>query len=278
MNTAHLPHIVIIGAGFAGLEIARGLANAPVRITLIDKQNHHLFQPLLYQVAIAGLLVIGVPFIGKLGLAAAIAVGAVVVSAITILPIMIDTLRAHLPRARELGVPEAMGLERGGYGLVTLHRPSNVDEPETLARLLLALARVARELPVVFPVHPRTRARLTDLGLAAAAAPLRLVEPQGYLEFLALSSGARLVLTDSGGLQEEATALGVPCLTLRENTERPITVTEGTNEVVGTDPDRIVRAALAALRDPRPPRCPALWDGRAGERAAEAVLALAASA
>ncbi len=192
--------------------------------------------------------------------------------------LMIDTLHAHLPRARRLGVPRAMGLERGGYALVTLHRPSNVDEPETLARLLRALSRIARELPVVFPVHPRTRARLSDPALAQAAAPLRLVEPQGYLEFLSLSSGARLVLTDSGGLQEESTALGVPCLTLRENTERPITVVEGTNEVVGTDPDRIVGAALRALRDPRPPRCPALWDGRAGGRAAEAVLAFAASA
>jgi UDP-N-acetylglucosamine 2-epimerase (non-hydrolysing) len=191
--------------------------------------------------------------------------------------LMIDTLRAHLPRARALGVPAAMGLEPGGFAVVTLHRPSNVDDPATLGRLLDALARVARELPVVFPVHPRTRARLASPALAARAGALRLVEPLGYLEFLSLTSAARLVLTDSGGLQEESTALGVPCLTLRENTERPITVTEGTNEVVGTDPERIVGAALRALGDGRPPRCPALWDGRAGDRAARAIGAFLAA-
>jgi UDP-N-acetylglucosamine 2-epimerase (non-hydrolysing) len=187
--------------------------------------------------------------------------------------LMIDTLRAHLPRARDRGVPRSLGLEPGRYAVVTLHRPSNVDDPGALLRLLGALGRIARELPVIFPVHPRTRARLEDPALAAAAAPLRLVEPQGYLDFLSLTSAARLVLTDSGGLQEESTALGVPCLTLRERTERPITVSEGTNEVVGTEPERIVSAALRALGEPRPPRCPALWDGRAGERAADAILA-----
>lgn len=186
--------------------------------------------------------------------------------------LMIDTLRAHLPRARALGIPASMGLEPGRYAVATLHRPSNVDEPGTFLPLLLALGRIARELPVVFPVHPRTRARLADPELAAAARGLRLVEPLGYLEFLSLTSAARLVLTDSGGLQEESTALGVPCLTLRERTERPVTVTEGTNEVVGTDPERIVASALRALAEPRPRRCPALWDGRAGERAADAVL------
>ncbi|BDG03290.1 non-hydrolyzing UDP-N-acetylglucosamine 2-epimerase [Anaeromyxobacter oryzae] len=191
--------------------------------------------------------------------------------------LMIDTLRTHLPKARALGVPRALGLEPGGYAVVTLHRPSNVDDPDTLGRLLGALAAVARELPVVFPVHPRTRARLAGPGLAEAASALRLIEPQGYLEFLSLTSSARLVLTDSGGLQEEATALGVPCLTLRENTERPVTVAEGTNEVVGTDPERIVRAAHRALSGAgKRGRIPALWDGRAGERAADAVLALAA--
>jgi UDP-N-acetylglucosamine 2-epimerase (non-hydrolysing) len=189
--------------------------------------------------------------------------------------LMIDTLRAHLPRARALAVPEGMGLAQGGYAVVTLHRPSNVDDAATLGRLLGALARVARELPVVFPVHPRTRARLAaDPDLALAAASLRLVEPLGYLEFLSLTSSARLVLTDSGGLQEESTALDVPCLTLRENTERPVTVAEGTNELVGTDPARIVDAALRALAGGKRGRVPALWDGRAGERAAEAILAL----
>jgi UDP-N-acetylglucosamine 2-epimerase (non-hydrolysing) len=159
---------------------------------------------------------------------------------------------------------------------VTLHRPSNVDDPATLERLLSALAEIASELPVVFPVHPRTRARLAAPRRAGAASRLRAIEPLGYLDFLSLTSAARLVLTDSGGLQEETTALGIPCLTLRENTERPITVAEGTNEVVGTDPARILAAARAALSGrARSGRCPALWDGRAGERVADALLARA---
>jgi UDP-N-acetylglucosamine 2-epimerase (non-hydrolysing) len=159
----------------------------------------------------------------------------------------------------------------GRYAVATLHRPSNVDDPAALARILSALARVAREVPVVFPAHPRTRARLADPAAARSTAALRVVEPLGYLELLSLTSGAAVVLTDSGGLQEEATALGAPCLTLRDRTERPVTVSEGTNEVVGTDPERIVAAALRALADPRAPRCPALWDGRAADRAAEAI-------
>jgi UDP-N-acetylglucosamine 2-epimerase (non-hydrolysing) len=122
-------------------------------------------------------------------------------------------------------------------------------------------------------VHPRTRARLAAPELSAAASRLRAVEPLGYLDFLSLTSAARLVLTDSGGLQEETTALGVPCLTLRENTERPVTVDEGTNEVVGTDPARILAGARAALTGHgKQGRCPALWDGKAGERVAEALL------
>jgi UDP-N-acetylglucosamine 2-epimerase (non-hydrolysing) len=188
--------------------------------------------------------------------------------------LMIDTLRVHLAAARARRVPEALGLAPGGYAVVTLHRPSNVDEPAVLGRLLGALAEMAGALPVVFPVHPRTRARIAAAGLEDRARALRLVEPLGYLEFLSLTSAARLVLTDSGGLQEESTALGIPCLTLRENTERPITVTEGTNEVVGTDPERILRAARRALSSAPPRgRIPALWDGRAGERAADAVCA-----
>jgi UDP-N-acetylglucosamine 2-epimerase (non-hydrolysing) len=192
--------------------------------------------------------------------------------------LMIDTLRRHLPAARALRVPEALGLEPGRYAVVTLHRPSNVDEPAALGRLLGTLAELAGALPVVFPVHPRTRARIVAAGLEGRAAALRLVEPMGYLEFLSLTCAARLVLTDSGGLQEESTALGVRCLTLRENTERPVTVSEGTNEVVGTDPERILRAARRALSE-EPPRgrLPALWDGHAGERAAEVVEAFTAA-
>lgn len=185
--------------------------------------------------------------------------------------LMVDTLRANLPRARALRRHEAMGLSPRRYAVATLHRPCNVDDPAVLARLLSALGRLAAEVPVILPAHPRTRARLADPAAARAAASLRVVEPLGYLELLSLTSAAGVVLTDSGGLQEEATALGVPCLTLRDRTERPITVTEGTNEVVGTDPARIVEAARRALADPRPPRCPALWDGRAAERAAEAL-------
>jgi len=187
--------------------------------------------------------------------------------------IMIDSLLAALPLARERAVPEQLGLGESGYAVVTLHRPSNVDDPATLARLLGALRELARELPVVFPVHPRTRARLTSPDLAGAASSLRLEEPFGYVDFLSLLAEARLVLTDSGGLQEECTVLGIPCLTLRETTERPVTVTEGTNVVVGTDPARILEAALQALRSQIQRRCPELWDGRAGERVAQALLA-----
>ena len=187
--------------------------------------------------------------------------------------VMIDSLLAALPRARERALPARLGLAPRRYALVTLHRASNVDDAATLARILAALAAVARELPVVFPVHPRTRARLDAPDVARATSALRLLEPLGYLDFLSLTAEARLVLTDSGGLQEETTALGVPCLTLRENTERPITVDKGTNEIVGTDPERIVAAARRALGRAPSSRCPDLWDGNAGERVAEALLA-----
>ena len=187
--------------------------------------------------------------------------------------VMIDSLLAHLPRARSLGAPEKLGLAPGKYGVLTLHRPSNVDDPVVLSRLLGAVTEIARELPVVFPVHPRTRRKLEELGLAphvAASQRLHLCEPLGYLEFLCLTSQARLVLTDSGGLQEETTALKIPCLTLRDNTERPITVTQGTNALVGTEPSRIVAAARAALSGTaQGTRLPELWDGKASERIAE---------
>ena len=186
--------------------------------------------------------------------------------------VMIDSLLAALPLARERAVPEQLGLEDGGYAVVTLHRPSNVDDPATLGRILGALRDLARELPVVFPVHPRTRSRLASPELAAAAAALRLEEPFGYVDFLSLLAAARLVLTDSGGLQEESTVLGIPCLTLRETTERPITVSEGTNAVVGTEPARILDAARKALRGAYRRGCPELWDGRAGERVAKALV------
>ncbi len=158
------------------------------------------------------------------------------------------------------------------YGVVTLHRPSNVDQRATLAGLASALATIGAELPLIFPVHPRTRARLDEFQIAFDGA-VTLVGPQGYMEFLNLWKDAALVLTDSGGLQEETTALGVPCLTLRDSTERPVTLHEGTNQLVGTDPDRIVAAARAVLAGP-PQRGarPKFWDGDAARRVV-AVLA-----
>src|SRR5690606_37619548 len=145
--------------------------------------------------------------------------------------VMIDTLFAQLPKARARDVPGQMGLERKCYAVVTLHRPSNVDDPTALRTVLEALGRVAREMPVVLPIHPRTRKNAENFGLSGLMEPLRVIEPLGYTEMLSLVEGAAIVLTDSGGLQEETTALGVPCITLREQTERPITLTEGTNRL-----------------------------------------------
>ena len=188
---------------------------------------------------------------------------------------MIDSLVAHLPRARATGVTARLGVSPREYALVTLHRPSNVDDRAGLSRMLEVLRGAAERLPVIFPIHPRTRARIDELGLASILAGdrLRIVEPLGYLDFLGLEADARVVLTDSGGIQEETTALGVPCLTLRTTTERPVTVTEGTNLVVGTDPARILAELDAILAGRgKPGRVPALWDGATGARVA-AVLA-----
>ncbi len=183
--------------------------------------------------------------------------------------VMIDTLLANRDRAVDRPLLDDLGLSSGSYGVITLHRPSNVDDPDQLNSLLGALEVVSAELPLVFPVHPRTRAQLPD----QLRESVRLIEPLGYLDFLALQAGARLMLTDSGGIQEETTALGVPCLTLRENTERPITIEQGTNHLVGTDPETIVQSATRVLSQPPAPRCPELWDGRAGERIADRLVA-----
>ena len=148
--------------------------------------------------------------------------------------VMIDTLMKFRDKAAQTGILGRLGLKSRGYAVATLHRPSNVDEMEHLARLMNMLAELSRRLPLVFPVHPRTRERIEGAGLTARG--LILTEPLGYLEFLGLTSEARLVLTDSGGIQEETTILQVPCLTMRENTERPITIEQGTNRLVGTDP------------------------------------------
>jgi UDP-N-acetylglucosamine 2-epimerase (non-hydrolysing) len=196
---------------------------------------------------------------------------------------MIDSLERHLARSRESKALETLGVVTGEYGLVTLHRPSNVDDPATLKGILEALGGVAEKMPVIFPAHPRTvkvmrehsLESLVDLsGGPAARGSVTCTEPIGYVDFLALMAGARLVLTDSGGIQEETTILGVPCLTLRANTERPITIAMGTNRLIGSDPEAIGRAASEALDAPRlVPSRPPLWDGKAGERIADAVVA-----
>lgn len=179
--------------------------------------------------------------------------------------VMIDTLlatRAHFERSTILG---DMGLTPGRFAVLTLHRPANVDDPGVLNGILEALVGLAREMPIVFPVHPRTRKAL-NVRAAGSESNLRLVDPLGYLEFMKLVGSARVVLTDSGGIQEETTVLGVPCITLRSNTERPATVTEGTNVLVGSDPQKIAAAWQQAMAAPKPARIPELWDGRAAGR------------
>lgn len=191
--------------------------------------------------------------------------------------VMIDTLVRLRPQsdARWPLLADTQGLVEGGYGLVTLHRPSTVDDPEVLARVLETLGRLAARKPLLFPVHPRTRQRIADAGLTVPSG-LTLIDPVGYLDFLALQSHAALVITDSGGVQEETTYLGVPCLTVRENTERPITVTIGTNALIGFDMERLETLA-ARILDGKAVRgvCPILWDGRAGERIADVIEAWA---
>ena len=196
--------------------------------------------------------------------------------------VMIDTLRACLPRVvppeRTLAGasdPAVLLDKPGGYGVLTLHRPANVDDPVVLRRLLKVLGELSADLPLVFPVHPRTRTMIDRFGLGTVLDSPRFccLPPQGYLEMLGLMRSARLVLTDSGGIQEETTALGMPCLTLRENTERPITVTEGTNTVVGTDPDRILTTAREVLAGGgKAGRIPEYWDGHATERIAAVLV------
>jgi UDP-N-acetylglucosamine 2-epimerase (non-hydrolysing) len=185
--------------------------------------------------------------------------------------VMIDSLLASKKKAETLPVLSTLGLTSGQYAVCTLHRASNVDDPRILAGLLRALEFVASHVPVVFPVHPRTRKMMAEAGLASSLSPaMKLVEPLGYLDFLCLSSQAMLILTDSGGLQEESTALGIPCLTLRENTERPVTVTQGTNLVVGVDPVRVQAEAARVLQGQgKKGRIPEFWDGKASERIAQ---------
>jgi UDP-N-acetylglucosamine 2-epimerase (non-hydrolysing) len=186
---------------------------------------------------------------------------------------MIDSLRRFENAARNRAAWTAHGVPEGEYLLVTLHRPSNVDEPSRLAGIVDGLRRLAEQAPIVFPIHPRTRARLAAGGdlERLEAAGVRCAEPVGYLDFLSLQAGAGIIVTDSGGVQEEASALGVPCYTLRANTERPVTITRGSNVLLGDDPASLLTIPIA-WRQPTPCAIP-LWDGRAADRAAEALLA-----
>ena len=186
---------------------------------------------------------------------------------------MIDSLRRYETQARERAAWRAHGVEQGKYVLVTLHRPSNVDEPGRLSEIVTALAAVGAEAPVIFPVHPRTRARLVDADLLGGLteAGVCCIDPLGYLDFLSLQAGAGAIVTDSGGVQEEASALGVDCYTLRANTERPVTMTHGTNELLGDTPAALLRVRPSG-RPPTPCAIP-LWDGHAAERAADALVA-----
>ncbi|MEZ4600307.1 MAG: UDP-N-acetylglucosamine 2-epimerase (non-hydrolyzing) [Syntrophotaleaceae bacterium] len=187
--------------------------------------------------------------------------------------VMIDTLLKHQAMAGRLGLTDKLGLTPGGYATLTLHRPSNVDDPGILSGILEVLKDISRELPIVFPIHPRTRKMAEQFGLTPffnqgdKVEGIWITEPLGYLEFLHLNMNARLVLTDSGGLQEETTVLGVPCITMRNNTERPITCEVGTNYLVGNNPEKILEAARRILNgEARKGQVPEKWDGKAAER------------
>ncbi len=187
--------------------------------------------------------------------------------------VMIDTLLKNKEKADESKILDEQGLKSGSYAVLTLHRPANVDDPAVLGRILDALEVIQQDLPIVFPIHPRTRKNIAGSSLAGrvkAMTGLRLIDPVGYLDFLKLTSSARLVLTDSGGIQEETTILKVPCITLRENTERPVTAEIGSNQIVGTDPEKIISAYREVIDGHwRESRIPDLWDGHAAERIVE---------
>ena len=187
--------------------------------------------------------------------------------------VMIDTLLKHRQMAAGLNLIQELGLQKGGYATLTLHRPSNVDDRVTLQGILEALREISQSLPIIFPIHPRTRKMVTEFGLdhyfasGGRVQGVWLTEPLGYLEFLHLNMHARMVLTDSGGIQEETTVLGIPCITLRDNTERPITCEVGTNVVVGSDRRKILAAAQAVLNGrQRKGTVPEKWDGHAAAR------------
>jgi UDP-N-acetylglucosamine 2-epimerase (non-hydrolysing) len=179
--------------------------------------------------------------------------------------LMIDSLRSSLTLARESAILQQLGLEPRGFGLVTLHRPANVDRAEHLDELLGALLDISEALPLIFPAHPRTRVRLND-SLSRTQGRITLLDPLGYTDFLCLLANSAAVFTDSGGIQEETTALGIPCLTLRDNTERPVTIDQGTNVLAGTSKASILQAWNEVKSRPKAGRIPPLWDGSAAER------------
>lgn len=193
--------------------------------------------------------------------------------------VMIDTLLKNRAKADQSTILTDLGIAPGSYAVLTLHRPSNVDDPAVFGRLLDALEVVQKDLPIIFPIHPRTRNNLAKGqlgGRVEAMKNLRMIDPAGYLDFLKLTANAKLVLTDSGGIQEETTILKVPCLTLRENTERPITCQVGSNYLVGTQPENILAAYHEVMSGQGPqPQVPPLWDGKAAERIAEILAKLA---
>jgi UDP-N-acetylglucosamine 2-epimerase (non-hydrolysing) len=185
--------------------------------------------------------------------------------------VMIDSLHYYRPMAERSKILADLGLQPKGYGLVTLHRPSNVDDSAVIERILNALIELGRECPLIFPAHPRTTKILKSRGMSIPAERMRMIEPVGYLDFMKLMMHSRIVLTDSGGIQEETTVLGIPCLTIRENTERPVTIDLGTNRLVGMDPARILSEGREALRAPVSGKIPELWDGKASERIAKVI-------
>jgi UDP-N-acetylglucosamine 2-epimerase (non-hydrolysing) len=186
--------------------------------------------------------------------------------------VMIDSLLFYAADAEKSKILETLGLDGKKYGLVTLHRPSNVDDAAVLAPLMDALASIGRDCPLIFPVHPRTRHVLERIGIEPDERHVLLIEPLGYLDFMKLMRYSSIVLTDSGGIQEETTALGIPCLTIRDNTERPVTVTVGTNRLVGTRPERVVAEAREALRHGGSgAKIPDRWDGQAAPRIAQVI-------
>jgi UDP-N-acetylglucosamine 2-epimerase (non-hydrolysing) len=190
--------------------------------------------------------------------------------------LMIDSLFHYIQKANSSSIRSRLRLDDSDFCLLTLHRPSNVDDAESLGKIFMALKQIQKRLPVIFPAHPRSQKNLEQMGLTRVLAEmpnLKLIEPLGYLDFVHLMSRAKFVLTDSGGIQEETTALNIPCLTLRKNTERPITVTEGTNQIVGSNPDKIVAEAFRIMDGIfKPGKRPDFWDGRAAGRIIDVFL------